>query len=206
MSSSLSDRREWSWCFAGVLMLVLWTQSTLAADCPGASAAGCARLQIGDPPVPLMLDGRLSDAQALPRPVSSPVLDASLEQLRMEQTAIELRMRLLEQQSPTPARPRASPQATSDGQSQSDGSGGARPADENSILQSLASYSEALIAVLLAALAVCVPVFLLRQSQNRKLKRERLAREALQKPAEVRPEWSGDVDFDLNPFVFDDRR
>ncbi len=206
MSSCLTSHSRWSFYLAAVLMLALWAQPVQAFDCTDGSAVNCSGTLIINAPVPLMLDGRLSDAQALPPPVSSPVLDASLEQLRQDQTAIELRMRLLEQQGPALARPRASPQIAGAEQGHSRGGWWSGLQDAGAVQQFLEHDADGLIAALLALLAVCVPLLLMRRSQRHKAQRELQVRQALQTPGAIEPEWSGDVDFDLKPFIFDDRR
>ncbi|GGP23923.1 hypothetical protein [Silvimonas iriomotensis] len=175
------------------LLLAFWAHPVLA-ECDNAAAQeDCA--PAATTPIPLVLDGRLSDPVALPPPVSSPVLDATLDTLRKEQAAIEMRMRLLEHQGPVRAAPRASPQIVRADQP-------AQPLLQTALAY-VAAHAQILIAALASVLAVGALLLMMRRSQARKVIRERDEALALRP---VPPAWSGDMEFDLKPFVFADRR
>ena len=205
MSSPRLDRRWWSVLPAAMLMLALCAQSVLAVNCDDASAprADCDGV-FASMPVPLVLDGRLSDPLALPPPVSSPVLDASLAELRQQQAAIALRMRLLEFQAP--ARSRPDPMSTVDMPVPHDSGLWARLPRTDAARQYPETYAEGLIALLITAWVACVLLLLIRYGLRRRIKRELAAEQALYEPMATTPEWSRDVDFDLKPYVFGDRR
>ncbi|WP_188691355.1 hypothetical protein [Silvimonas amylolytica] len=115
MSSSLDGRLARPFLLAITIWLVLLAHPA-QADCASSTTAQSHCEGLGDVAVPLALDGRLSDLAALPPPVSSPVLDATLAQLRSEQTAIAMRMRLLELQALPPASAYARPHGVPRGQ------------------------------------------------------------------------------------------